>query len=69
MLKLKMIGINLVSVVSHSNKSALGPTDDFLRAFDAVQEDLSSAELQQHAFMLQFNQGHDKHICDFIDVY
>lgn len=44
-----------MSVVSHSNKSALGETDEYLREFDSVLAEFSKHELRLHPFMSEFN--------------
>ena len=54
-LKLKILGVNLVSVVTNSNKSALGETDEYLREFDSVLAELSTSELATHGFIGDFD--------------
>jgi len=54
-LKLKVLGVNLVSIVSNSNKSAKTETDEFLREFESVLADIPADVLCNHPALVEFD--------------
>ena len=51
MLKLKVMAVTLVFTVCRSDKSALGPTEQFIREFDNVVKEMKKEEITKDSFL------------------